>query len=308
MGGDISAVSEPGKGSIFRVRLPVTVVAPTVEEVAPVKPAATPKPKISRGTVLVIDDDPAARDLLARTLQAEGYDVHVAANGEEGLQLAREKRPLAMTLDVLMPAMDGWAVLNALKADPDLRDIPVIMLSIIDDKAMGYALGAAAFLTKPIDRNELKRVMDRYRIAGRNILVVEDDEASRDMLTRTLGNDGWTVAVAENGKIALDKLSEKIADLILLDLMMPEMDGFQFAAELRRNTEWKHIPVIVLTAKQLTNEDYARLNGDVQRIVAKAGFSREEFLNEVRDMIDQQAATVGEKLVGEATAGEKATT
>jgi CheY-like chemotaxis protein len=110
------------------------------------------------------------------------------------------------------------------------------------------------------------------------------------MLTRTLSNDGWTVAVAENGKVALDKLSEKMADLILLDLMMPEMDGFQFATELRHNPEWRHIPVIVLTAKQLTSQDYARLNGDVQRIIAKAGFSREELLDEVRDMIDQQAA------------------
>jgi CheY-like chemotaxis protein len=207
--------------------------------------------------------------------------------------LAKELRPDAITLDVLMPGMDGWAVLTTLKGDPELADIPVVMLTIVEEKSMAYVLGASEYLTKPIDRSRLIAVLERYRSENRarTILVVEDDPATRDSLRRALEPGGWAVGEAENGKIGLARVEESRPGLILLDLMMPEMDGFEFITELRRHEEWRGIPVVVITAKDLTAEDHRRLNGYVAAIVQKSASSREELLAEVRDLL---AASVRE--------------
>src|SRR5262249_9978420 len=161
-------------------------------------------------TVLVIDDDPTVHDLMQRFLRREGLRMATAASGEEGLRLARELRPAAITLDVLMPGMDGWAMLTALKADPLLADIPVIMLTIVDDKNMGYALGAADYLTKPIDWGRLAVILQKYRCAHPpcTMLVVEDDADTRDMLRRLLTREGWVVMEATNGRVALERMAE----------------------------------------------------------------------------------------------------
>jgi signal transduction histidine kinase/CheY-like chemotaxis protein len=299
MGGDVTAASEVGKGSTFTVRLPARVTAPTADavdaptgmrETAPASKAGAAE----RNTVLVVDDDPAARDLLARSLTAEGYHVQTASTGDEGLRLARELRPLAVTLDVLMPGMDGWAVLTALKGDPATADIPVVMLSIIDDHKMGVSLGASEFLTKPVDRDRLGRVLGRFRREGEaggagSILLVEDDPDTRDMLRRTLGKDGWSLIEAENGRAGIEALRSHRPALILLDLMMPQMDGFEFAAELQKNEQWRSIPVVVLTAKEVTAEDKARLDGRVLKILAKGATSREEVLKQVHEAIKSAA-------------------
>ena len=186
-----------------------------------------------------------------------------------------------------MPGMDGWAVLTALKGDPDLVDIPVIMLTIMDEKHMGYALGAADYLTKPIDWERLAGLLQRYECARPPcpLLVVEDDASLREMLRRRLEKEGWTVIEAENGRVALERMTERQPDLILLDLMMPEMDGFQFLDEIRKHDDWRSIPVIVVTAKELTPEDRQRLNGSVEKILQKGAYSREDLIREVRDLV-----------------------
>jgi CheY-like chemotaxis protein len=194
-----------------------------------------------------------------------------------------------ITLDVLMPGMDGWAVLKELKADPSLASIPVIMITMADDRSMGYALGASDYLTKPIDREQLAAVVSRFRNAEGGpaaVLVVEDDAATRDMMVRALTQTGWQVASAENGLVGLTKLKEHVPDLILLDLMMPQMDGFEFIGELRNNEQWRRIPVVVVTAKDMTPEDHVRLEGNVRKVFRKASFSREELVGEIRAAMD----------------------
>jgi CheY-like chemotaxis protein len=294
MGGDISVVSALGQGSTFTVRLPAQATASKADRLFPIPRETTDQavvitPQFLDGApiVLVIDDDPTVHDLMRKFLAKEGLRMAAAASGEEGLRLAKELAPAVITLDVLMPGMDGWAVLTALKADPVLADIPVIMLSIADEKQMGYALGAAEYLTKPIDWERLANVLQKYECIGPPcpVLIVEDDEAMRSMLGRRLEKEKWTVIEAANGRTALDQMRKIRPELILLDLMMPEMDGFQFLDEVRRLEEWRSIPIIVVTAKELTPEDRQRLNGSVERILQKGAYSREELIGEVRDLI-----------------------
>jgi CheY-like chemotaxis protein len=237
--------------------------------------------------VLVIDDDPAVRDLLQRFLGKEGFHVVSASGGQEGLRLARELRPNAITLDVIMPDMDGWEVLSALAADPDVSDIPVIMLTIVDEKNLGYTLGAVDYLTKPIDRERLVSLLEKYRHnhSPFSVLVVDDDPASRRALRQMLKKERFEVAEAENGLVALERVARSRPSMILLDLMMPQMDGFEFVAQLRGREEWRAIPVVVVTAKDITQEDKLRLNGYVAQIIKKGAHNRDVLLTEVRDLI-----------------------
>jgi CheY-like chemotaxis protein len=234
--------------------------------------------------VLVIDDEAAVRDLMRRFLTREGFGVVTASGGEEGVRLARELRPDAITLDVMMPGMDGWAVLSALKADPNVADIPVIMLTIVDDKNLGYALGASDYLTKPIDRERLVTVLKQHR-RDLPVLVVDDDAEVRQLFRRMLEPEGYTVVEAPNGRVALERLRDMSPSVILLDLMMPEMDGFEFVAEFRRHEPWRAIPIVVVTAKDLSPDDRARLNGYVERILQKGTHGREQLLAEVRELV-----------------------
>ncbi|QKD81323.1 PAS domain S-box protein [Thermoleptolyngbya sichuanensis A183] len=326
MGGDITVSSEVGKGSTFTIWLPMRVVDPKQIEALPaLTPAAdtdqeTPQkgdrstlaeqyrpscdnpssnlgdlqsdPCGKRRTVLVIDDDPAVRDLVQRYLTKEGFRVETAANGTEGLHLARQIRPDAITLDVLMPDTNGWSVLSAFKADPDLAEIPVVVMTIVDDKNRGFALGAADYLTKPIDYQRLTHLLQKFQSNSsgdaaqtRRVLVVEDDSDIRQMFRRMLEREHWQVAEAENGCVGLQVLQQQRPDLVLLDLMMPEMDGFQFISAVRENPEWRSLPIIVVTALDLTPSDHLRLNGYVEQILQKGTYSRDELLHEVHDLV-----------------------
>jgi signal transduction histidine kinase/CheY-like chemotaxis protein len=281
MGGDIQVQSEFGRGSVFSVRLPRVAGRSRPPPPPPPSPASSP-------LVLVVDDDRATRELITRGLEKEGFRVLAAASGEEALRLAREKRPEVISLDVLMPGMDGWTVLRALKGDPLTASIPVVMVSMLDDRDIGHALGAADYLTKPVDREKLVLTLRRFRrgASPRPVLLVEDDPATREVVRRALERDGWVVSEADNGRTALESLALATPDLILLDLMMPEMDGFEFVAELRRTESGRRIPVVVVTAKEITAEDRARLNGQVRRIFHKGSFSREELTAELRRVLE----------------------
>ena len=286
MGGEISVASEPGAGTTFTVLLPTEV---KTEPPAPVPQPEAAEPKFLAGlnTVLVIEDDPGARDLLTRFLTKEGYRVETAAGGEAGLRLARELHPDVITLDVMMPGMDGWAVLSELKADPELADIPVVMLTIVDNKNLGYALGAADYLTKPIQRDRLLAILEKYCPPSEpaTVMVVEDDVETQEVIRRLLEKAEIQVVVAENGRVALERLGESQPGLILLDLMMPEMDGFQFVDHVRQHEAWRAIPIVVVTAKDLTAADRLRLNGYVTEIIQKDARGQEELLAEVSKMV-----------------------
>ncbi len=286
MGGDIAAESEAGKGSTFTINLPAEVVDPRSEEEPDKGPGLDSLPE-GAARVLVIDDDPMARDLIQRTLSKEGFGVEQASGGQEGLRLARELRPDAITLDALMPGMDGWAVLAELKGDPDLADIPVVMVTVVDDQNLGYMLGVSEYLVKPVDRERLIAILNRYRKDNQpcSILIVEDDPETRRLVRRILERENWSVGEAQNGRVALERVEKSRPDLILLDLIMPEMDGFEFINQLVGREEWRSIPVVVITAKDLNAEDRRRLNGYVQGVIEKGSYSREELAEKVRDLV-----------------------
>jgi CheY-like chemotaxis protein len=294
MGGKLSAASELGKGSTFTVTLPVEVqeAAPSARAVvAPSAGTSALAAGLLGSTILVIDDEAAARDLMQRALAKEGYRVETAASGPDGIALARRLKPAAITLDVMMPGMDGWAVLTLLKADPVTADIPVVMLTVVDDKNLGFALGATDYLLKPIEWDRLTAVLQklRGRAVGSQILIIEDQPDTRELLRRAVEKQGWEVVEAENGRIGLERLAQKAPGIILLDLMMPEMDGFAFMEELRRRPEGRRIPVIVVTAKDLTEEDRRRLNGSVVQILEKGGYTTQELLDEIQRLLSYVA-------------------
>jgi PAS domain S-box-containing protein len=290
MGGTIDLHSEADHGTTFTVSLPTD--AETYAEASDATVEFDGALPLS-GTVLIIDDDAVAREMLTRMLSKEGYRVLVAASGEEGLRIAHDERPDAITLDVLMAGMDGWGVLTRLKADTLTADIPVVVVTVIDDRNMGFALGAADYLTKPIERERLADALRRVRAdnASGPALVVDDDATTREMLRRILEKDGWRVVEAVNGREAIDRLLQDTPSVVLLDLMMPEMDGFTFIEEIRKRNVVSLAPIVVLTAKTLTDADRQRLHGAVARVLQKGEHSMQEVVSEIRRVMQTRRVT-----------------
>jgi signal transduction histidine kinase/DNA-binding response OmpR family regulator len=297
MGGELAARSVLGKGSAFTVTLPAEALEKPWASPDPER-RASPTPqgasRFPHSAILVIDDEPAARDLVQRALAKEGYLVETAASGAEGLARAIQLQPAAITLDVMMAGMDGWAVLSALKAQPLTADIPVIMVTVVDDKNLGFALGAADYLIKPIEWDRLISALQKVRPKSPDakVLIVEDEPETREMLRRAVQKQGWQAVEAENGRVGLERVAAQMPSVILLDLMMPEMDGFTFMDELRRRPGCRRLPVIVVTAKDLTEEDRRRLNGHVIQILQKGGHSTQELLDEIYRLLNS-ATEVG---------------
>ena len=298
MGGDITVNSTEGEGSTFVVRLPA-VVDETVKHAVPEAETAEPA-EIVEGTavhlatgklVLIIDDDPLTRNLLTRYFTAEGFNVEVAATGEQGLRKARDLHPDLISLDILLPDISGWDVLQTLKAEPALTHVPVMLISITDDKQRGYALGAEDYFIKPITRSQLHYHLQRLSqkqsqlAKPHHILLIEDDPATRDIIQRTLVKAGCEVVEAENGRIGLQRLAEKQPDLIVLDLMMPEMDGFQFLDKLYTTETWQHIPIIVVTARDLEPDEEDYLTRHTRRVIRKGAFNRESLMREISTLV-----------------------
>jgi PAS domain S-box-containing protein len=297
LGGAIELESEKGRGTLFTVSLPANLpgAEPISETPEPVENFLEKASNSAPGVVLVIDDDLDSINIVRRVVEKEGFQVESTLSSVEGLKMAKTIRPQAILLDVIMSEMDGWEVLSALKADEDLAHIPVIMHTILGEKIKGFALGASEYLTKPLDHKRLTSSLQRYRIRNgkhpdtplNNILVVEDDPSMLELLERTLLKDNWNVTTAVNGLEALKQLEELSSDLILLDLMLPIMDGFQFLDELHGRDEWRHIPVVVFTAKTLSLDERRFLNQRVEQVLLKgnATLSGDDLLREVRQQL-----------------------
>jgi len=283
MGGEITVESQLGKGSKFTIRLPARIEAVQPATMTRrVRPEQLSVKPVKGSLILVIDDDQIVCEVMARYLEREGFVVRSATGGREGLELARELHPAAITLDIHMPDLDGWTVLAAIKGDPQLADIPVVLVTIEDNRSRGYSLGATEYMTKPIDRERLISVLQGISSSiPRKVLLVDDDEIMRESVRRVLEQEKWEVAEASNGRFALGHLAESCPDVIVLDLMMPEMDGFEFLVEIRQRPEWRDIPVLVLTAKDLSVEDQKRLNGYVERVMQKNASELGELLREL---------------------------
>ena len=296
MGGDITVLSSIGVGSTFTLSLPRQVNNPdapiqTSQAAHGVRRSAVglPPPVAPRATVLVIDDDLSVRDLAGRSLVHEGYVVHTAASGEEGLALARQLRPDVITLDVMMPGLDGWSVLQQLKADPELGSIPVVMMSMLDADDLAYTMGAAASVSKPVAAAQLNDLLAQIVASNPSdasrLLVVEDEPANADLMRRMLEKQGWQVEHATNGLEALSIVAQRRPRLIMLDLMMPEMDGIAFLEQLRRNPLADNIPVLVVTAKTLSAQELAQLHGRVSEVMTKGTFTAVSLAEQINAIL-----------------------
>ncbi|MGD9924274.1 MAG: response regulator [Pseudorhodoplanes sp.] len=269
LGGDIAVTSTPGQGSTFTITLPdggMEAAKPRAEARAAMPGDLTGK------SVLVVDDDPTVHDVLRATIAKEGYRLLHAYDGAQALELAHSERPDVITLDVMMPKLDGWSVLGKLKSDPALAQIPVIMLTIVDERTMGYSLGAAEYMTKPVDRNRLIELLRRFAATSQEavVLVVDDSEDVRAVVRATVEKAGLKTVEAENGRAALDWLATNPAPaLVLLDLMMPVMDGFTFLEEVKRVPALSRVPIVVLTAKDLTEAERRMVNERTLLVLTK---------------------------------------
>ena len=295
LGGSIRVESQSGVGTTFFVELPVktSTSADSGVEVqqAPVTPATPETPPVvippgdstDQSTVLVIDDDPEVQDLMRRILEKEGYRVEIAGNGQEALTLAETVTPCLITLDIMMPGVDGWTVLAALKNNPKVRDVPVVVITLVDNKPMALALGAADYVAKPFDREKILHLLRKHAPTSTpHILVIEDEISNYETLVRALEKDGFKVSYAPNGRVALEMVQESKPSLILLDLMMPEMNGFDFITELRRRETGLKTPVVVLSGRELTTPERNLLNQTVQKTLLKGAISTHDLIVEVR--------------------------
>ena len=271
MEGKIEIESKIDKGSLFRVTLPLTLDAKEKQELRKQPIEVVHEDLLGEFNILIIDDSQKMHDLIKRSLEESGDRIISAHDGQSGISHARKIKPDLILLDLELPDLSGWDVLTILKNDPELSSIPVIMVTISDDRKTAYSLGASDFLQKPIEHDALKNLLLGYKSdrPTHMALVVEDDRKSQNIMKRILNNESWEVEIAENGRVALDFMQDKLPEIIFLDLMMPEMDGFEFLENIKQHEEWSKIPIIIVTAKELTEEDKVKLNGGAKNLLQK---------------------------------------
>jgi CheY-like chemotaxis protein/anti-sigma regulatory factor (Ser/Thr protein kinase) len=283
-GGAISVVSERGKGSVFTIRLPLVQRDTEIPAVA--SGASDTKP-----LVLVVEDNLQAANLLKRYLDRGGFRTVVAVSGTEAVAKARELLPVAITLDILLPGIDGWNVLNELKHDEATRDIPVVVISVVDDPELGRALGAIDYLVKPVDGNALLQRLAKYTFTNKvgtqetRILVVDDEPANVEWLEGVLKPAGFSVLSARGGQEGIDLAKKERLDLVLLDLMMPRVSGFDVVEALHADEKTRSIPIMVLTAKDLTSEDKRQLNGHVAAVLSRGSTGAPDLLDWLQRLV-----------------------
>jgi CheY-like chemotaxis protein len=300
LGGNITAASVPGEGSTFTITLPVTWQG----KAPPWKPFATgplPDAKTTYKTILIVDDDPETAATISRYLLREGYNTITASSGAEALKLAARELPFAITLDVIMPDMDGWEVLQSLKKNPDTRNIPVIIVSISEEQETGFALGAVGYVSKPVSRKRLISEIQKINTREtRSVMIVDDNELDRQEIARIVEEEGMTAIAAEGGAACLELIAEKIPDVLVLDLMMPEPDGFIVLEKIRNNPATRDLPVIVVTAKDLTEEDRQKLSGNVFSVLEKSTSTPIVLLKEIKRILENLEGRTAEYRRGNA--------
>ena len=288
LGGDITVDSVEDQGTSFTLRVPAVAPERAVEA-AP----AVPENQMTVGDlVLVIDDEASQRELMTRFLERQRFAVRTAGDGRTGLDLAKSLKPRAILLDVMMPDMDGWSVLAALKADPETAAIPVVMVSFVVDAALSASLGAVEAVPKPVDWTRLRTILDQFRAADGDVLVVDDDADMRHRLRTVLERNGWSVREAGNGCEALDQVQHGVPRLVLLDLTMPIMDGFSFLDRLRDLPGCAEVPVVVLSARDTTAVERERLS-EADWILRKGDTSLQDIATELRKLDNRQTDAGG---------------
>jgi DNA-binding response OmpR family regulator len=301
-GGHVEATS-PGvnRGSTFAVRLPIASPGEAPETVTMAPAASQPEAPSPRPDevpldeaadaplVLVVEDDPHIATVLRMYLEADGYRVQVASDGREAIEMARSLAPFAVTLDISLPKLDGWSVLNALKHEPATAQIPVIIVSIVDNRDFGLVLGATEYIVKPIDHERLRSVLRGLNGVTESrsgtVLVVDDDQSLRDVLGSALSEDGWQVATADDGEGALAAVRRERPIAIVLDLMMPHVDGFEVLRTLRDQSATRDVPIIVVTARELTDDDRQRLSNSAARVIPKQALRVDDLPVQLRELL-----------------------
>ncbi len=306
LGGDLTVQSALNQGSTFTLTIPFDFPkerqskpepAPVPVPAAPSAPAPTPAPlpplqPAAPGSTLVlcIDDEPEVIELLQRYLSPEGYAVRGALDGDEGMKLAEELNPSVITLDIMMPKKDGWQVLRELKANPKTKDIPVVIHSVVDNKPLAVSLGALDVLPKPSEARSILEIVSRaMKSKDHRILIVDDNEDFASYVQTILQQEGYRTAVAHSGDEALKAVNDGLPALIFLDLTMPGMDGFEVVRRLRMKPEWKEIPVVILSGKELSPQDREQLNLHIQEFIEKGHFSREAITNTLKRIVPRPA-------------------
>lgn len=294
-GGDVRIESELGKGSRFTIYLPFEARSPDRVPRAPDRKIEAAIVEVSRPLVLVVEDDPASAELITRQIERAGFRTENVRNGVEALAMAKEHKPVAITLDIMLPGVDGWEVLRRLKRDDMTRDIPVIVVSVVDNPELGTALGALDYFVKPVEAKELVNRLNSFISKPKSngeqarILIVDDEAANRDWLKYVLEPAGFKVIFATGGQEAIQLARSGKPDLVVLDLLMPEVSGFDVVEALSEHKATKGIPIIVLTAKQLTEADLDQLDGHVSTVLSRGSIGAVDLLGELQVVLNKPA-------------------